>query len=255
MRPDTPFEPVPDPRPTDAVWPEMTWPVPADARLTGETVTLTPFDPDVDPADLYDALAADAVWRHLPWRPADAADFGRYLRDLASLPDWHVWIVRSRAGIGDRPAGSILGLTCYLDARPRDASLEIGFTAYTPSVWGSAVNPDAKLLVLEYAFEVLRVGRVQLKTDVRNQRSQRAIARLGAVYEGTLRRHFRRGDGTVRDSVLFSIVAEDWPRVRARLEGRRGGRSGGAEEVEDGQQEGRGDVEAHPGQVEAGGGQ
>lgn len=222
MRHDTTFEPIPDPRPADTAWPEMTWPVPAGTRLTGEVVTLTTFDP-ADTAELFAALDSDAVWQHLPWRPTDAAELGQLLRDLAATSDWHVWIVRSRNGIGEGPAGSVLGLTCYLDARPRDASLEIGFTAYAPSVWGSAVNPDAKLLVLEYAFETLRVGRVQLKTDVRNHRSQRAIARLGAVYEGTLRRHFRRGDGTVRDSVLFSTVAEDWPRVRARLVRRRAG--------------------------------
>ncbi|MFE3546230.1 GNAT family N-acetyltransferase [Nocardia sp. NPDC059177] len=220
MRPDTAFEPVPDPRPADTAWPEMVWPVPADTRLTGETVTLTAFDPARDAADLFAALDSDAVWQHLPWRPADAAEFGQYVRELTAAGDWHVWIVRSRTALGDRAAGSVLGLTCYLDARRRDASLEIGFTAYTPSVWGSAVNPDAKLLVLSYAFETLRVGRVQLKTDVRNHRSQQAIARLGAHYEGTLRRHFRRGDGTVRDSVLFSITAEDWPRVRAQLEDR-----------------------------------
>lgn len=74
--------------------------------------------------------------------------------------------------------------------------------------------------LLAYAFDTLGVGRVQLKTDVRNQRSQQAIARLGARYEGTLRRHFRRSDGTVRDSVLFSITSEDWPRVRASLDSR-----------------------------------
>ncbi|HEU4581308.1 MAG TPA: GNAT family protein, partial [Polyangiaceae bacterium] len=69
----------------------------------------------------------------------------------------------------------------------------------------------------EFAFERLGAGRVQLKTDVRNQRSQRAIARLGARYEGTLRRYQRRDDGTVRDTVLFSILAEEWPQVRAGL--------------------------------------
>jgi hypothetical protein len=81
-------------------------------------------------------------------------------------------------------------------------------------VWATTVNPETKLLLLQHGFEVLRAGRVQLKTDVRNQRSQQAIARLGAHYEGTLRRHFRRSDGTVRDSVLFSITAEDWPACR-----------------------------------------
>ena len=101
--------------------------------------------------------------------------------------------------------------------RPRPTRLEIGATAYARSVWATKVNPDAKLVLLRHAFETLRVGRVQLKTDVRNVRSQRAIARLGAHYEGTLRRHQRRDDGTIRDSVLFSIVVEEWPSVRDAL--------------------------------------
>jgi RimJ/RimL family protein N-acetyltransferase len=82
------------------------------------------------------------------------------------------------------------------------------------------VNPESKLLLLEYAFGVLGAGRVQLKTDVRNERSQRAIERLGATYEGILRRYQRRADGTVRDTVMFSITAEDWPRVSSALRAR-----------------------------------
>jgi RimJ/RimL family protein N-acetyltransferase len=98
-----------------------------------------------------------------------------------------------------------------------DARLEIGATAYTRPVWSTKVNADTKLRLLSYAFDELGAGRVQFKTDVRNTRSQMAIARLGARYEGTLRRSMRRDDGTVRDSVLFSIIAEEWPGVRSCL--------------------------------------
>jgi RimJ/RimL family protein N-acetyltransferase len=108
-------------------------------------------------------------------------------------------------------------MSCYLDVAVSDARLEIGATIYRPSVWGTAVNPDTKLLLLGYAFDELHVGRVQLKTDVRNTRSQRAISYMGARHEGTLGRYQRRADGTVRDSVLFSVLAEDWPRVRQGL--------------------------------------
>jgi len=79
------------------------------------------------------------------------------------------------------------------------------------------VNPECKLLLLTYAFDELHMGRVQLKTDIRNHRSQQAIARLGATYEGVLRRYQRRADGSVRDTVMFSITAEEWPGVRQRL--------------------------------------
>jgi N-acetyltransferase len=110
-----------------------------------------------------------------------------------------------------------VGTSSYLEVVVGDARLEIGSTAYRPDVWATAVNPDTKLLLLGYAFDELNAGRVQLKTDVRNTRSQRAIARLGARYEGTLRRYQRRADGTVRDTVLFSVLAEDWPRVKQGL--------------------------------------
>jgi RimJ/RimL family protein N-acetyltransferase len=87
-------------------------------------------------------------------------------------------------------------------------------------VWGTVVNPQTKLLLLGHAFDDLGAGRVQLKTDIRNVRSQQAIARLGATYEGVLRRYQRRADGTVRDTVLFSVIAEQWPSVRERLQAR-----------------------------------
>ena len=97
---------------------------------------------------------------------------------------------------------------------PADGRLEIGSTSYARSCWGTSINPETKLLLLSYAFDTLGAGRVQLKTDARNSRSQQAIARLGATYEGTLRRYQRRADGSIRDTVMFSITVDDWPAVR-----------------------------------------
>jgi RimJ/RimL family protein N-acetyltransferase len=128
--------------------------------------------------------------------------------------------VRLLRDVGERHAGSVVGWSSYLEIAPKDARLEIGNTAYDPGVWGSVVNPECKLLLLSYAFENLAMGRVQLKTDIRNVRSQQAIHRLGATYEGVLRRYQRRADGTVRDTVMFSITAEDWPQVRRGLSDR-----------------------------------
>jgi RimJ/RimL family protein N-acetyltransferase len=133
---------------------------------------------------------------------------------------WFPWTVRLLRDVGGRHAGTIVGWSSYLEISPNDARLEIGNTAYDPAVWGSVVNPECKLLLLGYAFDELQMGRVQLKTDIRNHRSQAAIARLGAHYEGVLRRYQRRADGTVRDTVMFSITAEDWPEVRRSLEDR-----------------------------------
>ncbi|MDA3022322.1 MAG: GNAT family protein [Actinomycetota bacterium] len=92
---------------------------------------------------------------------------------------------------------------------------EIGFTLYAPAVWGTAVNPECKLLLTTWAFEVAGMGRVQFKTDIRNVPSQAAIARIGATKEGVLRRYQRHQDGSVRDTVRYSVLADDWPAVKA----------------------------------------
>ena len=213
------FVAVPDARPTDVVWPTMSWPPPLDTVLRGRVVEVAPARLEEDGEELFCALDAEAVWEHLPFRPTDPDALVDVLRGRLTS-GMYPWVVRLRVPYAALPAGAVVGMSSYLDVSVHDARLEIGATAYRPSVWGTAVNPDTKMLLLGYAFDELQVGRVQLKTDVRNTRSQRAIARLGARYEATLGRYQRRSDGTVRDTVLFSILAEDWPRVRARLETR-----------------------------------
>lgn len=211
------FAPVPDPRPEDSPWPELSWPIAARTELVGDVVQLGPADPATDADDLFRALDHDAVWTHVAGRPGDRQQFEELLGTWQARDDWHTWVARIRRAVAGLRAGAVVGTTSYLDASARDARLEIGATLYTPAAWATAVNPETKLLLLGYAFDALQAGRVQLKTDIRNQRSQQAIARLGARYEGTLRRHHRRVDGTVRDSVMFSVAAEDWPDVRQRL--------------------------------------
>ena len=95
----------------------------------------------------------------------------------------------------------------------------LGHTAYDPRVWGSQVNAEAKLLLLGLAFDS-GFGRVKIQTDRLNTRSQAAIAKLGAQREGVLRRHTKREDGTFRDLVVFSVLADEWPGVKAGLIGR-----------------------------------
>ena len=210
------FTPRADSRPVDVAWPRMPWPPARDVRLRGKFVELTQADPDLDASELFKALDHDAVWQHLAGRPTDAAGYARLLDDgyaAGRLP----WIVRLTADAAGLAAGAVVGTSSYLDMSASDARLEIGFTAYTPTVWAGVVNPETKLLLLGYAFDVLGAGRVQLKTDVRNARSQQAIARLGAQYEGVLRRYQRRSDDTMRDTVMFSILAEEWPAVRDAL--------------------------------------
>jgi RimJ/RimL family protein N-acetyltransferase len=116
--------------------------------------------------------------------------------------------------------GKLVGSTSFLDPNRRHKRIEIGSTWYHPTVWASAVNPECKLLLLAHAFEVLDVNRVTFVTDARNERSRAAIARLGAVQEGICRSYQITQGGRLRDSVLFSILATEWPQVKERLEAR-----------------------------------
>jgi len=210
------FRPQIDSRPVDSPWPIAIWPVPADAVLVGRVVELR-VTTSADAPELFAALDHDAVWSHVRGRPANVDDMQQLIADGVTTPTWCRWTLRLRVPLEQFDVGAVVGTSSFLETSPVDARTEIGFTAYTPGVWGTAVNPETKLLLLRYAFETLGMGRVQLKTDIRNVRSQQAIARLGATYEGVLRRYQRRSDGSVRDTVLFSITAEEWPTVESRL--------------------------------------
>ena len=161
-----------------------------------------------DVEELFDALDADEVWAHVRGRPTTARALADSLAAATANGRWP-WVVRQD--------GRVVGTTSYLEVSPVDARLEIGFTLYARAVWGTVVHPECKLLLMQWAFEQGRFGRVQLKTDIRNARSQSAIARLGASYEGVLRRYQRRQDGSMRDTVLFSVTAEEWPTVKQGL--------------------------------------
>ena len=114
--------------------------------------------------------------------------------------------------------GALVGMTRYLDINRSDASVEIGGTWLNPRYRRTPVNTESKRLLLAHAFDEEGVHRVQLKTDLRNLRSQRAIERIGAQREGVLREHLRLPDGTMRSSVYYSILASEWPAVRDRLD-------------------------------------
>lgn len=116
--------------------------------------------------------------------------------------------------------GEAVGVSCFMDIRPAHRGLEIGSTWIGKAFQGTSVNPAAKFLLLRQAFEGLGYVRVQLKCDARNLHSQRAIEKLGAQKEGVLRHHMILPDGYIRDTVMYSILADEWPEVRTGLEAR-----------------------------------
>jgi RimJ/RimL family protein N-acetyltransferase len=141
---------------------------------------------------------------------AGASVWPGYLAD-AMKPEYISWATV------DAATGRAVGSTRFLDIAPEHGRLEIGWTWIAPTHQRTATNTEAKLLQLGYAFDELGANRVALKTDERNVRSQEAITRLGAVREGVLREQFRMPDGFMRSSVYFSILAAEWPAVKARL--------------------------------------
>ncbi|GAA3133071.1 RimJ/RimL family protein N-acetyltransferase [Kribbella aluminosa] len=146
------------------------------------------------------ALPASAEDMRAKWIPAAAKRFAYVVRLVAD--------------------GTVVGTSSLADVDVVNERIHIGFTGYTSAVWGTAVNPATKLLLLEHAFETCGFGRVKIQTGTKNTRSQAAIAKLGATREGVLRRHMVQADGSFRDTVVFSILADEWPDVRKRLEDR-----------------------------------
>ena len=121
------------------------------------------------------------------------------------------------------PAGTLVGTSSLSEADVRNESIHLGSTLYGSRWWGTQVNPESKLLLLTHCFDDCGYGRVKIQTDRLNTRSQAAIAKLGAQREGVMRRHMKRGDGTFRDSVIYSVLKDEWPGVQAGLARRLGG--------------------------------
>ena len=120
------------------------------------------------------------------------------------------------------PAGTLVGTSSLSEADVRNESIHLGSTLYGSRWWGTQVNPESKLLLMTHCFDDCGYGRVKIQTDLLNTRSQAAIAKLGARREGVIRRHIKREDGTFRDSVVYSVLKDEWPWVRAGLAARLG---------------------------------
>ena len=194
------------------------WPPPASTRLVGEYVEVHPTVAN-DSAGLFEALDDERVWTHLTVpRPTDVHQMQEQISE--AVAERFPWTVKLAVDYLGLEAGCVVGWSSYLEVSSGDARLEIGSTAYSPLVWRSAVNTETKLLLLGHAFDDLGFGRVQLKTDVRNIRSQQGIEGVGARREGVLRWYQRRLDRTLRDTAVYSITRDEWPDVRNRLRSR-----------------------------------
>ena len=173
----------------------------SDGELWKSTVTIVPSSPATMIDYIQAALNGQAQGRELPF------------------------VIVRKSGTGGPPVktcGQIVGTTRFYEIRPNDRAVAIGYTWLAKSAQRTAANTESKLLLLTHAFEHWPCNRVELITDVLNQQSRAAILRLGAKEEGVLRKHLILPSGRIRDSVIFSIIAEEWPEVKARLAGKLG---------------------------------
>ncbi len=187
--------------------------------LIGQVVRLEPMTEAHAPA-LARVGLDDEIWRLMLYGEMHSeADILAWVRDILSRQAQGTDLAFVVMHQADECAA---GATRYMAIQPRNRSLEIGGTWYGRAYRGTLVNTECKYLLLKHAFERLGCIRVQFKTDLRNERSQRALERLGAVREGVLRDHMITPDGYRRSSVYYSILDQEWPAVKARLEARLG---------------------------------
>ena len=198
----------------------MTAKRPRPERLVGRYISLEPLRDD-HLAALFAAIGHPQVF---------AGGYGGGAAGLRDTPEgfaaWARGYLPFEHGIpyavlllGGPHDGELVGTTSLADFDDENESTHIGWTAYAPQVWGTAVNAEAKLLLLGLAFDS-GFGRVRIQADAINQRSRAAIAGIGATFEGVLRRVRRRADGSWRDTAVYSILTEEWPAVRDGLQQR-----------------------------------
>ncbi len=189
--------------------------------MTNSKISLTGRFVRIEPLELIHANGLLAIGQHADdWCYLPRACF----TDLDDVQNWirsaHRLIETDRQVpfcIIDQQTDQIVGSTRYLDLRQNDHVVEIGYTWLSSTAQRTAINTEAKFLLMQYAFENMNMRRVELKTDLRNLRSQAAIARIGATREGVLRKHKCVQNGFQRDTVYFSVVDDEWIDVKARL--------------------------------------
>jgi len=180
--------------------------------LQGKYVRLEPISPQFARNILEAGVGFNWAWMSVK------------LDNLESIEAWIESTLEAQARgdeftfvVRDQATNKIIGSTRYMDTQPKQKGTEIGWTWYSLRVRGTVVNPECKYLLLKHAFEDWGAIRVQLKTDNNNVHSQRAILKLGAKFEGRLRNHRFRSDGSIRDTMMYSITKEEWPIVKLGL--------------------------------------
>lgn len=187
--------------------------LPRAIRLANAFVSLEPLE-DAHRDGLAASAADPVIWKNTPLMGGSFEAYWDLTRDEQASGAQIPFAVRRLSD------ARLVGMSRLFDISVENKRLEIGYTWYAPQTWGTAVNPAAKRLLLEHCFDDWQARRVQFLTDNRNLHSQTALKKLGATHEGILRAHRIRPDGSRRDSHVFSILPEEWPAVRQKLDER-----------------------------------
>lgn len=182
-------------------------------RLENDVVLLRPVE--INDIEAITNVASDPqIWEHLSVTLLTTEAVENYVHNAVNEREngaSYMFVVI------DKNTDKLIGCTSFLDISLAHKRLEIGATWYHPSVWRTAINTNCKFLLFQYCFENLELNRVQIKTGHENDRSQKAIERVGAVKEGVLRSHMIRKEGTIRNTVMYSIIAEDWKQLKEKF--------------------------------------
>jgi len=182
--------------------------------LEGEKVKLVPLESHHFPALIEIGKQPD-IWKYMA---IDGSTPDKLLLELKSALMKRVSGERYPFTVIDKANGNVIGTTSFLNIFAEHHKLEIGWTWYSPRYWGTGYNAECKLLLLTYCFEVLKAVRVQFLAGETNMRSRTAILKIGATYEGAMRKERIRPDGTYRNTVIYSIVDEEWAARKQKLE-------------------------------------
>lgn len=188
--------------------------IPYPTILEGTAIELVPLEKEHF-EELYIAAADKELWELLPADCSDRTVFHKTYEFALSereTGNQYPFVIRHKE------TQKLIGSTRFFEIYPADKKLEIGWTWITKEFWGTSINPECKLLLLTFCFEILKTNRVQLRTKDNNFRSRKAIEKIGGVFEGILRKDKVSSDGTTRNAAYYSIIDDEWNDAKLKIE-------------------------------------
>lgn len=186
------------------------------SKLRGEYVYLELLQRDHVPT-LKELIKNERIWEYTKTFLINETFNEQFEKYITGAFDPRFSGLQASFVMRDAKTNDIMGMTRYYRIEPGHKRLSIGYTWYLPDYWGKVYNKECKLLLLQYAFEELQFQRVEFEVAHQNLRSQKAVEKIGGIKEAVLRKHGLHADGTVRDTVVFSIIDDEWPQAKRRL--------------------------------------